>query len=102
MERKHFEGTWQQNRSFSPAVKTTGGSIVWIAGHTGQTDDNGKSLAGDLEAQVHQTFRNIERTLARAGGKLADIVTMTVFVNDVRSGPRLTDVRREIFGRDFP
>ena len=102
MQRSYVEGTWQKNRAFSPAVRTTGGSIVWVAGHTGQADDNGKSLAGDLEAQVRQTFRNIERTLAQAGGKLADIVTMTVFINDVRNGPRVTDVRREIFGRDFP
>ena len=54
------------------------------AGHTGQVDDTGKTLAGDFDAQCRQTFRNIERTLAEAGAKLADIVTMTVFLIDAR------------------
>ena len=102
MERSYVRGTWQQNRSFSPVVKTTGGSILWVAGHTGQTGDDGKSLAGDLDAQVRQTFRNIEKTLAEAGGKLSDLVTMTVFVNDPRHSTRVTEIRKEIFGKDFP
>src|SRR5262245_10484892 len=102
MPRSYITGTWQKNRAFSPAVITTGGRTIWIAGHTGQADDAGKSLAGDFEAQARQTFKNIEKTLAEAGAKLADIVTMTVFISDVRTGDRFTEIRREIFGKDFP
>jgi 2-iminobutanoate/2-iminopropanoate deaminase len=102
MERSYFRGTWQQNRSFSPVVKTTGGSVLWVAGHTGHTDDSGKSLAGDIEAQVRQTFRNIEKSLAEMGAKLADLVTMTVFISDARHSTRVTEIRKEILGKDFP
>lgn len=102
MERSYYRGTWQQNRSFSPVVKTTGGSILWIAGHTGQTGEDGASNAGDLDAQVRQTFRNIEKSLAEMGAKLSDMVTMTVFVGDARHSTRVTEIRGEIFGQDFP
>jgi enamine deaminase RidA (YjgF/YER057c/UK114 family) len=103
MEKSFVRGTWQVKRAFSPAVITRGaGRTIWVAGHTGHTDDNGKSLAGDFEAQCRQTFRNIEHTLAEAGAKLSDLVTMTVFLIDARYTTRMTEIRTEIFGRDFP
>jgi enamine deaminase RidA (YjgF/YER057c/UK114 family) len=103
MQKSFVRGTWQQKRAFSPAVITEGaGRIVWIAGHTGHTDETGRSLAGDFDAQCRQTFRNIEKTLAEAGAKLADMVTMTVFLSDSRYTTRMTELRTEIFGKDFP
>jgi len=78
------------------------GRIIWLAGHTGQVDGSGRSLAGDFDAQCRQTFSNIEKTLAEAGARLADMVTMTVFLIDARHTTRMTELRTEIFGRDFP
>lgn len=97
MPRRHIEGPWQKGRAFSPAVVTHGGTTIWVAGHGGIADDSGRSLAGDFEAQVHQSFKNIERTLAQAGGRLADIVTMTVYITDVRHGDRFIDLRKQYF-----
>jgi 2-iminobutanoate/2-iminopropanoate deaminase len=103
MEKTFVRGTWQVKRAFSPAVITQGaGRMVFIAGHTGQADDDGKSLAGDFDAQFRQTFRNIEKTLAQAGASLRDMVTMTVFLSDARHTTRMTELRAELFGRDFP
>jgi 2-iminobutanoate/2-iminopropanoate deaminase len=65
IEKSFVRGTWQQKRSFSPAVITEGNqTIVWVAGHTGATADDGRSLAGDFDAQFHQVFSNIDKTLA--------------------------------------
>jgi 2-iminobutanoate/2-iminopropanoate deaminase len=102
MERRYVEGTWEKNRAFSPAVIVTGGKMVFVAGHAGQVDDQGKSLAGNFEAQTRQTFRNIEKTLAEAGASLQDLVTMTVFITDSRYGQSFTDIRKEIFKEKFP
>ncbi|MGA8936902.1 MAG: Rid family hydrolase, partial [Pseudolabrys sp.] len=77
-------------------------TIVWVAGHTGATTDDGNSLAGDFDAQFTQTFRNIEKTLTQCGCKLADIVTMTVFLIDVRHTTRMTELRAQLFGDNFP
>jgi 2-iminobutanoate/2-iminopropanoate deaminase len=103
VKKDFVRGTWQKTRAFSPAVITQGaGRTIWLAGHTGAKDDTGKALAGDFDAQCRQTFRNIEKTLAEAGCTLKDMVTMTVFVIDSRYTTRMTELRTEIFGDDFP
>jgi 2-iminobutanoate/2-iminopropanoate deaminase len=102
--KKSFVGAARAaHRAYSPAVITEGAAkTIWVAGHTGAVDDAGKSLAGDFDAQCRQTFRNIEKTLAEAGAKLADLVTMTVFLIDARYTTRMTELRTEILGKDFP
>ena len=102
--KKSFVGAARSaHRAYSPVVVTEGAcKTLWVAGHTGAVDDAGKSLAGDFDAQCRQTFRNIEKTLAEAGAKLADLVTMTVFLIDARHTTRMTELRTEIFGKDFP
>jgi enamine deaminase RidA (YjgF/YER057c/UK114 family) len=103
MQKSFVRGTWQVKRAYSPAVITDGATkTIWVAGHTGGVDDTGRSLAGDFDAQCRQTFRNIEKTLAEASAKLSDIVTMTVFLIDARYTTRMTELRTEIFGKDFP
>jgi enamine deaminase RidA (YjgF/YER057c/UK114 family) len=71
-------------------------------GKSRSVDDAGRSLAGDFEGQVRQIFKLRNATLEKAGGKLSDMVQMTVFITDVRNGDRLTEIRREIFGDNFP
>ena len=98
----HIKGERPQQRGYSQAVVTEGGKTVWLAGQIATVDDSGKSLAGDFEGQARQVFKLLNATLAKAGGKLSDIVQMTVFITDVRNGDRLTEIRREIFGDNFP
>jgi 2-iminobutanoate/2-iminopropanoate deaminase len=73
-----------------------------MAGHTGQVNDSGESLAGNFDEQCRQTFKNIEKTLAEANCTLKDLTTMTVFLIDARYTTRMTEIRTEIFGHDFP
>ena len=94
--------TWEEQFTFSPAVITEGGRTVWVAGQVGFVDDGGKSLAGDFDAQVRQTFRNLQKVLARAGATLQDLVSMTVYVGDVRFSKRFTELRREYYAKEFP
>jgi 2-iminobutanoate/2-iminopropanoate deaminase len=100
--RDFVKGERPQQRAYSPAVVTEGGKTVWLAGQTATVDDTGKSLAGDFEGQVRQVFKLLNATLEKAGGKLSDMVQMTVFITDVRNGDRLTQIRKEIFGDNFP
>src|SRR5476651_2403345 len=92
--RRYIKREMAQARAFSPAVITEGGRIVWLAGQTVIEDANGASLAGNFEGQVREIFARLGKTLAEADGKLADIVTMTVFITDTRYGDRFTELRR--------
>jgi len=98
----YIKGERPQQRGYSLAVITEGGKTVWLGGQLATVDDTGKSLAGDFEGQVRQIFKLIDATLQKAGGKLSNMVQMTVFITDVRYGDRLTEIRREIFGDNFP
>lgn len=102
MAREYFKGTWHEDRSFSQAVATKGGRTIWLAGVGMWRDSKGNSLAGDFEAQVRASFEQIGETLGRAGGELADIVTMTVFILDVRHGDQFVELRKEYFPDNFP
>ena len=87
----------QRARAYSPAVVTEGGRIVWLAGHTTTVDADGRDISGNFEAQTRRTFALIDETLRRAGGRLADLVTMTVFIKDPRHGDRFVEIRKEMF-----
>jgi 2-iminobutanoate/2-iminopropanoate deaminase len=91
-----------QARGYSQAVVTEGGRVVWLAGEVAGEDSSGRSLAADFDGQVREVFARLGRTLEEAGGRLSDMVTMTVFITDARLGDRFTQLRCEIFGDDFP
>jgi 2-iminobutanoate/2-iminopropanoate deaminase len=46
-------------------------------------------------------LKQLAATLEKAGGKLGDMVQMTVFITDVRFGDRLAQNRREVLGDNF-
>jgi enamine deaminase RidA (YjgF/YER057c/UK114 family) len=100
--RQYIKREAAQARAYSQAVITEGGRIVWLAGQVGAADATGKSLAGDFDGQVREIFSRLRQTLEEAGGALADMVTMTVFITDARYGDRFTQLRKEIFGDNFP
>jgi enamine deaminase RidA (YjgF/YER057c/UK114 family) len=90
----------QKARAFSPAVITEGGRIVWLAGQTTTTDLQGQDISGNFEAQCRTCFALIDRTLQRAGGSLAHLVTMTVYINDPRHGDLFVKIRSTLFEPD--
>jgi 2-iminobutanoate/2-iminopropanoate deaminase len=99
--RRYIKREAAQARAYSQAVITEGGRIVWLAGQVGASNASG-SLAGDFDGQVREVFARLGQTLEEAGASLADMVTMTVFITDPRHGDRFTQLRKEIFGDNFP
>jgi 2-iminobutanoate/2-iminopropanoate deaminase len=85
-----------QERAFSRAVVTEGGKTIWLGGQTGSPTLN-------FEGQVREIFSELDKTIKAVGGSgIKDLVTMTVFINDVRLGDRLTEIRKELFKECFP
>jgi enamine deaminase RidA (YjgF/YER057c/UK114 family) len=83
----------------SAYVGFTGGT----GGQTATQDEQGKDISGNFEAQVRTIFSLLDKTLQNCGGSLANMVTMTVFINDVRLGDRFVEMRAGFFpGGNFP
>ena len=102
VKRTNLRNERAQARGYSQAVVTEGGRTIWLAGQVAAEDSSGRSLAADFDGQVREVFARLGRTLEEAGGRLADMVTMTVFITDARLGDRFTQLRREIFGDNYP
>jgi 2-iminobutanoate/2-iminopropanoate deaminase len=95
---QYLEGSeHQKSRAFSPAVITQGGRTVWLAGQTTLVDEEGAGIAGDCAGQARAIFALMDKTLRRCGGTLANLVTMTVFINDPRYGDEFVKVRGQVF-----
>lgn len=70
---------------YSNGIATRGGRTVYVAGQTG-TDATGRiENPFDLIAQYQKTLENIRMIVAEAGGKITDVVRLTVFITDKRS-----------------
>jgi 2-iminobutanoate/2-iminopropanoate deaminase len=97
-EREYVPGDARQSeRAYSPAVRVSGGTTLYLAGHTGYQDEGGTKYPADFDGQVRSAFSRMRKTLESAGGELGDIVTMTVFITDMANGTRFTQLRKEFF-----
>ena len=88
---------FQLSRAFSPGVVTAGGKMVWVAGQTATRDNAGNDIANNFEAQVKQVVSQIDQVMKRAGGSLANVVSMTVFIKESRYGDRFVEMRKDMF-----
>ena len=102
MAKTYLKRERAQARAYSQAVASDGGKVIWLAGQTAAEDASGNSLAGNFDGQVQEVFSRLGKTLEEAGGALGDMVTMTVFITDARFGDRFTQLRKGIFGDNFP
>ncbi|MBJ8339285.1 RidA family protein [Antrihabitans sp. YC3-6] len=60
----------------------TGTKFVFLAGQVARDADGNQVGAGDLAAQVEQSYLNIATALAEVGGSFDDVAKLTVYVVD--------------------
>ena len=65
---------------YSHVAKVHSGTIVYLAGQV-SSDASGKLIGeGNLEAQAEQVFKNLKAAVEAAGGTMADIIKMNVYL----------------------
>ena len=77
------------------------GPFVYIAGQCGLGPDH-EVVSLEFEPQARAALERVRSAVEAAGGSLADIVAMTVFITDTRFGRVFTSLRREYFAQEFP
>ena len=60
-------------------------------------DEAGNDISRQFEAHTRTIFSLLDKTLRRTGGSLANMVTMTVFINDPRHGDKFVELRKGFF-----
>ena len=73
------------------------GEIAYIAGMTARG-----STETDEYSQARAIFTKIRHLVEAAGGSMADIVKVTIFVTDISQREKVWQARREFFTGNFP
>ena len=73
------------------------GETLYVSGQIAQDIDGKIVGVGDMVAQAHQVFSNIERVLKEAGSSFGDVVKITCYVSDMRHYADYSKVRAKVF-----
>ena len=71
--------------------------IAYVAGMTASGGD-----LSDEYTQAKAIFAKIKNLVEAAGGTMADITTVTIFVTDIKEREKVWQARREVFTGNFP
>lgn len=86
---------------YSHAVRV--GDTLYIAGQVALDEELRLVGPGDAEAQARQTWRNIQKVVEAAGGKVTDVVRVATYLADLSAVEPIHTVRREFFpDGDYP
>ena len=67
------------------AVVTQGGKTVWMRGQCPQNLDDAKNIdSHDPSEQTHKVMQNIRQLVTEAGGEMAHVVKLVVYITDIR------------------
>ena len=86
--------------TYSQAVKV--GSTVYLSGQIPLLPESMELVEGDMEAQIRRVFANLQAVCAAAGGSLADIAKLNVFLTDLGHFPLVNQVMAEYFTEPYP
>jgi 2-iminobutanoate/2-iminopropanoate deaminase len=75
--------------------------VAYVAGMIARGSD-GKIVAGDEYEQAKLIFAKIRNLVEAAGGAMADVVKVTIFVTDIGQREKVWRARREVFTGNFP
>ena len=68
---------------YSQAVQAPAGKMVFLSGQIGLVPATGDMVSDKFEDQVKQAFSNMQAVIEAAGGKLANIVKLNLFLTDL-------------------
>jgi len=78
------------------------GKLVFISGLTAKNEQGEIVGVGDVRAQTRQVCENLVAAMRAAGGNLADIMRVDVYVQAMTGFKDIHDIRREYFGPNPP
>lgn len=95
----HTDGAPLAIGTYSQAVKVD--NTVYLSGQIG-LDPVSMELVDGIEAQVHRVFQNLRAVTEAAGGSLADIVKLNIFLTDLSNFALVNSIMAEYFTQPYP
>jgi reactive intermediate/imine deaminase len=86
--------------TYSQAVRVA--DAVYLSGQIPLQPATMELVDGDMERQIRQVFDNLAAVAQAAGGSLADVVKLNVFLTDLSHFPLVNQVMSEYFSEPYP
>ncbi|MCL2523113.1 MAG: RidA family protein [Betaproteobacteria bacterium] len=85
--------------TYSQAVRV--GDTVYLSGQIG-LDPASMQMAEGIDEQVVRVFENLKAVAVAAGGSLADVVKLNVFLTDLGHFAKVNEVMARYFSEPYP
>ncbi|HJW27179.1 MAG TPA: RidA family protein [Rhodocyclaceae bacterium] len=85
--------------TYSQAVKV--GDTVYMSGQIG-LDPASMQMVEGIDAQIVRVFENLKAVAEAAGGSLADVVKLNVFLTDLANFAKVNETMAKYFSEPFP
>jgi reactive intermediate/imine deaminase len=86
--------------TYSQAVRT--GNTVYMSGQIPLLPDTMELVGDDMDAQIRRVFDNLAAVAEAAGGSLADLVKLNVYLTDLEHFARVNEIMAEYFHVPYP
>ena len=96
----HTDKAPQAIGTYSQAVKT--GNTVYLSGQIPLIPETMELVSGDMEAQIRRVFDNLTAVCEAAGGSLAEIAKLNIFLTDLGHFPLVNEVMASYFTQPYP
>ncbi len=85
---------------YSQGIKA--GNTVYLSGQIPLVPETMKMVDGDFKARVRQVFKNLTAVAEAAGGSLAEMVKLTVYLTDMETFAEVNEVMKEFCQEPYP
>lgn len=86
--------------TYSQAIRV--GDTVYLSGQIPLVPGTAELESGDMRAQIARVFDNLAAVARAAGGSLADVVKLNVFLADLANFPLVNEVMARYFRAPYP
>lgn len=86
--------------TYSQAVKVD--NIVYLSGQIPLHPETMEMVRGDIAAQIERVFENLKAVAQAAGGNMADITKLNVYLTDLSAFPLVNEIMARYFSVPYP
>ena len=87
---------------YSHGIVSDSGRLLYVSGQISLSASGEVEGEGDIEAQARAAFENVQEVVIAAGGRMSDVVKLTIFITKREDFPIVSNVRGEFFSGAFP
>jgi 2-iminobutanoate/2-iminopropanoate deaminase len=86
--------------AYSPAVRA--GNLIFVSGQVPRNPETGAVEGTDVTSQTKRVLENVRLTLQAAGATFEDVVSVTVYLADIKDWDTFNAIYKDTFTPPYP